>query len=553
MLPASSGNWGDAMKNSKLDCALEAAQHGFRVFPVQPDGKRPLISEWQRWATMDPDKIREWYRSWPDANIGIHTRGLLVVDVDAKHGATIPPDLPATFTVETPSGGWHLYYNTHQAVPNSASKLGKGIDIRGDNGYVLGPGSSIQGRQYVVDSLAWACSNAPDDWVERAAARPVASTGEDHFAEDQQVAIRSAQDYLASHPPAVEGEGGNHHTYATACIVRDCGVELENALEALGEWNARCEPPWSEVELSRVVANAYKYAAGDAGRIAVADPSEFEEIDTEPPAPGKGESLLRTVGDVRKEALENPEYLLKGWLPLKSNAMLFGEWAGGKTFCVLSMSLHIAAGREWFGLRTAQSGVLYCGYEGFHGMDGRMLALQGEYDWFTNDLPLAWIDMRRALVNQGGGMALVNAALREFEAQYGSLPGLVVFDPLRDALGGSDSDPDLTAPYIEYTRELIRRMGCTVLTVHHPGHGDKNRARGDSGVPAAMDTIIQLDKENGTVFTQKQREGKLVEFEYALKDVSLGKDVDGDPITSKVFVQQDSFDDGQDLEVLDAD
>jgi hypothetical protein len=65
-----------------------------------------------------------------------------------RHGH---PNPPPTYTVDTPSGGCHLYYAAPAArVRNSAGRLGPLIDVRADGGYVIGAGSLIGGRAYTV-------------------------------------------------------------------------------------------------------------------------------------------------------------------------------------------------------------------------------------------------------------------------------------------------------------------------------------------------------------------------------------------------------------------
>lgn len=51
--------------------------------------------------------------------------------------------IPETVTVLTPSGGRHLWLTgpPDVVVPNSASRLAPGIDVRGAGGYLVGPGS----------------------------------------------------------------------------------------------------------------------------------------------------------------------------------------------------------------------------------------------------------------------------------------------------------------------------------------------------------------------------------------------------------------------------
>ena len=53
-----------------------------------------------------------------------------------------------TVTVRSPHG-YHLYFKApNHRVPNSASRIAKGVDIRGDGGYVVGPGSATPDGEY---------------------------------------------------------------------------------------------------------------------------------------------------------------------------------------------------------------------------------------------------------------------------------------------------------------------------------------------------------------------------------------------------------------------
>jgi len=59
-------------------------------------------------------------------------------------------DIPGTVSAETQSGGTHILYRLPGGVtvPNSRSKLGRGIDIKSAGGYIVAPGSDIDGRPY---------------------------------------------------------------------------------------------------------------------------------------------------------------------------------------------------------------------------------------------------------------------------------------------------------------------------------------------------------------------------------------------------------------------
>ena len=169
-----------------LRSALELAGRGWYVFPCATGTKRPALrGNWQRDATTDPRRIRDWWPCRP-YNIGISCgpSGLVVIDLDVPRGASAGTVTGAisltmlcqrtgqlypssTFTVTTPSGGTHLYFRSPAAaIPNSASRLGPLIDTRAAGGYVLAPGSRVGGRAYIP---ANAMLPAPlPGWIARA-------------------------------------------------------------------------------------------------------------------------------------------------------------------------------------------------------------------------------------------------------------------------------------------------------------------------------------------------------------------------------------------------
>lgn len=72
--------------------------------------------------------------------------------------------------------------------------------------------------------------------------------------------------YLAATPPAIQGQGGDAHTYRVCCtIVRDFAVSPGEALSLLADWNARCVPPWTERELAEKIAHAERYGKAPLG------------------------------------------------------------------------------------------------------------------------------------------------------------------------------------------------------------------------------------------------------------------------------------------------
>jgi hypothetical protein len=152
--------------------ALACASIGWRVLPLATAGGRvkPAIKNWPDEATTDRNLIMGWWGWRPDWKVGIATglaSGIWVLDIDVKRGvngfATIRnvcaehgvTHAPATFRVRTPSGGEHWYFtypDDDREIVNTVSRVGRGVDSRGRNGYVVAPSTwTLRGTYEVVD------------------------------------------------------------------------------------------------------------------------------------------------------------------------------------------------------------------------------------------------------------------------------------------------------------------------------------------------------------------------------------------------------------------
>lgn len=155
-----------------LDSALNlACNGGLFVFPLVPGGKVPLTGHGFKDATRDPKAIRDWWMNEPNANIGVSTgaSGVVVVDLDGPEGIASWSALCArhgyaqTLTSTTPRGT-HLWFKAPATeVRNSASRLGPGIDVRAEGGYVVGPPSIRPEGTYRWS--AWGSFMALPDWI----------------------------------------------------------------------------------------------------------------------------------------------------------------------------------------------------------------------------------------------------------------------------------------------------------------------------------------------------------------------------------------------------
>jgi Virulence-associated protein E/Bifunctional DNA primase/polymerase, N-terminal/Primase C terminal 2 (PriCT-2) len=136
-----------------IDYVLQYAARGWYVFPLRPRSKLPLISKKAGGrgfhdATTDRKQLETWWRTVPEANIGIATgaSGLVVVDVDGPEGQAAlkalvgTAGIPRTLAARTGrEGGLHLIYRG-TGVKSTADKDAH-LDVRGSTGYIVAPPS----------------------------------------------------------------------------------------------------------------------------------------------------------------------------------------------------------------------------------------------------------------------------------------------------------------------------------------------------------------------------------------------------------------------------
>src|SRR5262249_22705580 len=141
------------------DAGLALARAGFNIFPIVPNGKRPAIAGWQIAACANENQIEAWAKDIPGCNWGIPTgdknNGLTVVDIDPRNGGAetykslnVVEEFTPTRGVRTAGKGVRCYYRSAERLKSKAGALGPGVDIKSHGGYVVGPGSVVNGKPY---------------------------------------------------------------------------------------------------------------------------------------------------------------------------------------------------------------------------------------------------------------------------------------------------------------------------------------------------------------------------------------------------------------------
>jgi hypothetical protein len=95
---------------------------------------------------------------------------------------------------------------------------------------------------------------------------------------------------------------------------------------------------------------------------------------------------------------------------------------------------------------------------------------------------------------------MVANAIGALAVQHG-IPRLIVVDTLARNFGAGDenSQKDMTTFIVAMDGLRHRFPACTIIIVHHSGHGDKDRARGSSVLKGAVDAEYKTTKTDDRI------------------------------------------------------
>lgn len=349
----------------RLIAALRYAEAGIPVFPCVVNGKNPAVPRGFYAATTDPEVIKKWWAE-ADYNIGLYLEpaGLCVIDVDGidgriwLEGANLPP----TFTVATPSGGFHLYYKG--SLPSTASRLAPSVDTRGRGSYVLAPPSVIDGREYWVAAMGDAAGLPTEIGTQLNHEHPRLEAPE-HAVIDSEwmldLAREELQALVAKGDVAVEGQGGDDRTYRLAAHLFDMGLSQGATADLINTfWAPYCDPPWEPEQVETIVGHAWRYKLNEHGCRALPDPASWNVEQYPPPPEPEPEPTYPSfsrASEVAKRPPEPIEWLWEDRIPLNMGTLLMGDGGAGKTTALENLAVAIAAGLPLWGKETTKRPV----------------------------------------------------------------------------------------------------------------------------------------------------------------------------------------------------
>ena len=548
-------------RDENLAKALSVSKDFF-IFPCKVD-KSPYTPRGFKDATQDEAQIRQWWRSWPKALVGVptgSTNGLVVIDYDPDKDSGTAKEwiqnhseaLISTRVNDTRrEGGKHYIYNTAHAYQSGSDVVLDGIkrpglDIRAEGGYVIwwtAEGKHTEGdiqplpagllderlktnhtapmpqtgspmlisasdwsrdRERVIAALPFIDAADRDNWVKVGQAIHLATSGsEDGFS----IWHRWSASGDAGPPAGYESESDCRYHWSSF----NQGINGKGKLVTLGTvFDLARKGGWQkgsgELELKTL-------RSGEA---------ELNPI------------RIRSAAEIVKDRTQ-PQWLLRPYLECNIVGIMYGDLGTYKSFLALHWCLLLA---------MEGKPTLYFNAEG-RGLAKRLNGWARHHypasapDDFFKNLPFSAVEVPLDLSSE----RVIELVIAAIDARGGS-PALVVIDTLSKYAGPLDVDKGVDA------RTMLKRAGCirlqydaAVVIVGHTGHMVKDRARGSYDLQASTEANWRVERPNPNACELVVTTGRLKDSESPPPFAMMGMVVDcgtldseGAPETTLVLV-----------------
>lgn len=233
----------------------------------------------------------------------------------------------------------------------------------------------------------------------------------------------------------------------------------------------------------------------------------IEEDDAEEAVELTRAQIIRSlmIGSADLDSIEDPEYLIEGFLDQDTVSRMTGKSGHGKTFVMLDMSCSIALGKPWHGHRVNGGLVVYMVAEGTRGFKKRIRAWEAKYNRGEPIPDTGLLILPVPIQATGADWAPFRAALEALQ------PVLVVLDTqARVTVGVDENDAKEMGIFVDRMESIRHATKACVLAVHHLGlNGD--HGRGSTAVIGALGSELRVKKTAKgflTVETEKQKDGE---------------------------------------------
>lgn len=534
--------------NPILEAARDYAARGWRVIPIVAGQKRPTLSNWQNVATVDPDKIANWWGHGDRYGVGIVTgeeSGIFVLDVDVadgkpgmetlellidEHDSDWPNRTPMAITG---SGGVHWFFRWPDGghVATNASRLGPGLDIRGNGGQVVAaPTIHPNGTPYrwaedcspdeveVADAPAWLLElltpaeptlptltsppltpfddGTPDDspaaWFNQTTTwdalltrdgwtlTQTLSNGEQRWTRPG----KSGRDGIS----ATVGHQGRDCLKVFTSSVPELDADrpysrfgYEAAMRHHGDRSAaashirRTQMPRQHDDLSWAQAAA---ATAPPPELPTHDPVTGEVIQPDPLA----HLHIVNWGDFWDRDPADQDWLIWPLIPAGRQVALYAPAKAGKSTLLLHAITTVIVGRGWLGSDQPERTpvTLYLDFEMTED------DLQERLEEFGFDRTVDLTHLHYAVLPSLDPLDTAAGAAQVVQAAEAIGAELVVIDTFGRSVAGEEDSADTVRAFYRHTGLALKQRGIAMLRTDHTG---KDQAKGQRGSSAKADDV----------------------------------------------------------------
>lgn len=556
---------------SPADWAAMYRACGLQVIPCyMPDEvavgvswKRPKLSEWVTLQeNLIPDaSFERWYGSAGEysarQNMGILTGrasgNVFVIDLDdqkgpsaaawwqgvlAEHNNSIEPE---TWRQLTGGGGRQILFQARPDWHAPTNRTPIGVDIRGQGGFAVMPGSLHEtGRHYewsngfapfeieIAQAPEWLLS-AVEQLVEqyggdkggghRKPSEHTASPGNDFDSFGNRIdgreekmtrVVWAAVIDLWRESPIMPGEPEQkvraqaaYEAYERGVKSRLVGSDKTESLEREGRGPTEFWKKW------RAAIRQWDKDIAEEGRkpnpkqsssqrdteadFETASAKAEEQSKTDPKA------LFEFLDIMQIKNLADPKWMVSGMVIEQALGFIYGPPGCLKTFIALSMGLSFAVGMpDWWGRKIERQGaVVYISSEGQSDLKFRIQAWEQKNQVLADDSPFYLIRQTINFMNAEDVGKLI-ATVQAIATLAGVSIAAVFVDTVSRTLPGADENlqKDMTL-FVAACDAVRQRFGATVIGVHHTSRN--GNMRGSTVFPGAGDFLVEVNREEGAM------------------------------------------------------
>jgi hypothetical protein len=489
-------------------------------------------------ATTDPVQITAWWAEWPNDNIAAVTGDLIVIDIDPRNGGLdsweflkITEEFDKTLRSETAGGGAHVIYATREPVKGGTHKLGRGLDIKARGGYILLPGSTIDGKAYqwrnerpIAPAMPWLVDRCQK-------ACPKLDSAGERLVEEDDTAVEMFRQWIEHRAPRAEYGEIDDTTYKVAARGYDFGCSQETFYEVTSEWNeTHCNPPGDIERLQVVVESAGRNRENAIGKLhpdaSGFDAHEIAERSAPKPAAPASIGLATPLLQFDPVGLELRPWVIPGFACRGRVTLLAGPGGVAKSTYYLMVAIATVSGRSdicGFPILKRERVWVWNQEDDIAEMQRRVAAIMRYFG-------VSWDDLKD---EDGSPMLFLDSGvdkplmLANRSAEHSIMPGkqvadviatakankirVIILDPLVEFHEASENDNVQMRAVVGQVRRVAVEADCAAMLSTHtrkPPQASSDGFAGEMDAVRGASAQLGVVRIGATIFSMSPKQAK---------------------------------------------